>query len=139
MIWTAGDIVDLLAPYSREASVFMIRPESGDNLQQVQIWDLRPLEKRDENTPEDAHSFFRPIVFTIGEHGPFDSRDLYSIQQKRERRGRHLVGLTWQDMQEIDRLCNRICQENLFSGKSDQEVYEEVLKQFKESRYEQMD
>lgn len=136
IVESVGDMIDLLAPYSRGASMFMVPPEKGKQIQRVQVWDIRPSREDNPNMPAHAHHLHRAMSFTIGEEGDHWSYDLFEKQLARERAegGRKQGGLTWQDMQAIDRLCTRICEQNLLSGKSDKEVYEQVLNEFNSTR-----
>lgn len=85
IVESVGDLIDILAPYSRGASLYMIPPNDGDTIQQVQVMDIRPSKEIDADAPDDAHYMYKPIVFTIGTHGPHYSFDLFKKQQEREK------------------------------------------------------
>ena len=44
------------------------------------------------------------------------------------------LALSWEDMRTIFSIVGRVSEKHLFDGTSDQEVYEEVLKEFKEAK-----
>ena len=96
-----GDIIDLLTPCSREASVFMTPPKEGDNIQQVQVWDCVEVEHKISK----EHSIYgvgfrKAFMFTIGEHGPHDMSECYKKQVERAK-NKKPIALTEEQMEEI--------------------------------------
>lgn len=96
-----GDIIDLLAPCNREASVFMVAPKEGDNIQQVQVWDCQEVEHKVSK----EHSIYgvgfrKAFMFTIGEHGPHDMGECYKKQMARLK-DKKPVALTEEQTSEI--------------------------------------
>lgn len=97
-----GDIIDLLAPCNREASVFMVAPKEGDNIQQVQVWDCQEVEHKISK----EHSIYgvgfrKSFMFTIGEHGPHDMGECYKKQMARIK-DKKPVALTEKQMRDVE-------------------------------------
>ena len=136
---SVGDIIDLLSDCSRGASVFMMPPRKGDNIQQVQVLDLRKtseFRKSENPIPDDSIGTYRAFIFTIGKHGPFECTDCYNRQVEREKAegGRREVGLSWTDIRRIvqiaDSVCNSLDYEQI-KNLGEEGYYTKILQQFK--------
>ena len=82
-----GDILDILADYPRSATVFMIPPKKGDNIQRVQVWDC--VEDRIDVTDElsvPSVKLRKAGIFTIGAHGPYEISECCKKQMEREQK-----------------------------------------------------
>lgn len=135
---SVGDIIDLLSDCSRGASLFMLPPKKGDNIQQVQVLDLRrasEFHKCSFPIPDAAIGTYKAFIFTIGKHGPFEFSDCYEKQVEREiaEGGRRTAGLTWRDVQRIVQIADNLCN-NLEYDKvermGEEGYYTEILNRF---------
>lgn len=92
-----GDILDILSEYPRSATVFMIPPKKGDNIQRVQVWDC--AEERIDVTDElsvPAIKLRKAGFFTIGTHGPHEMSECCEKQIEREQNENQLNKLSIQ-------------------------------------------
>lgn len=80
-----GDIIDILSEYPRSATVFMIPPKKGDNIQRVQVWDCveNDVKVTDEKSVT-AYKQRKAGFFTIGTHGPHEISECCKKQRERE-------------------------------------------------------
>lgn len=82
-----GDIIDILSEYPRSATVFMIPPKKGDNIQRVQVWDCVENEvKVTDEKSVTAIKLRKASFFTIGIHGPHEIIECYKKQLEREQK-----------------------------------------------------
>jgi hypothetical protein len=80
-----GDIIDILSEYPRSATVFMIPPKKGDNIQRVQVWDCAEHEvKVTDEKSVTAIKLRKASFFTIGTHGPHEMSECCKKQMERE-------------------------------------------------------
>lgn len=92
-----GDILDILSEYPRSATVFMIPPKKGDNIQRVQVWDC--VEERIDVTDElsvPAIRFRKASFFTINTHGPHEISECCKKRMEREQNENQLNKLSIQ-------------------------------------------
>lgn len=92
-----GDILDILSEYPRSATVFMIPPKKGDNIQMVQVWDC--AEERIDVIDElsvPAIRLRKASFFTIGTHGPHEISECCKKQMEREQNENQLNKLSIQ-------------------------------------------
>ncbi|MBP5712410.1 MAG: hypothetical protein J6W77_05350 [Prevotella sp.] len=82
-----GDILDILADYPRSATVFMIPPKKGDNIQRVQVLDC--VEERIDVTDGlsvPTAKLRKAGAFTIGTYGPYELSECCKKQKEREQK-----------------------------------------------------
>jgi hypothetical protein len=138
VVESVGDMLEILGPYSKGASLFMVAPKQGELLQRVQIFDVRANDEGIEDTPSKiigntAH-LYKPFVFTIGEVKSYSSEELLPIQKRREAGGRKLARLTWEDMKRIVEISDDIIEKTPMeelNNNGERWFYEEVLKRYK--------
>ena len=82
---SVGDILDILEGCPRSATVFMVPPRKGDNIQKVQVFDCCEVEhKFDDEITLNGVRLRKAFSFTIGEHGPYEMLECYKKQRERE-------------------------------------------------------
>lgn len=85
VVRSVGEIMDILSFYPRSASVFMIKPAKGSNIQRVQVMECCEKHHKIGEQTFSGIAVCKAETFTIGTNGPHNIYDLFRQQTEREK------------------------------------------------------